>query len=382
MAQKRTPTLDIKYLTGFFHSWINVSIIGVSLLACFAVLLYFTLLKPINVFPSGDEFSFNYYTDYANQGNSIINTFNISDNIIEVDYELRIGFIDPYIAISISPKKDSVINLTNYNRIVLELEGVNTENIGFDINTTFNTSKGIIKEMPITFYMNILELNSHRTQYILDLKKLKVPDYWYANNNISPGINIQPDFKYIRSFNIGTAYGTTFNVPRSLKIYSIRFERNNVQLMKWLSALFLFSVIFLFVIHIINAYRLKRKSHVSIAYKPIEIQTEKNEEKHHNCIEYINKRFNDSELSLEKTAEEIGVHKRLVSNIIQESFHCNFKTYINQLRIHEAKRLLKESDLNIGEIAFKVGFNTQSHFNRVFKSLEGLNPTDFKTTEN
>jgi AraC-like DNA-binding protein len=32
----------------------------------------------------------------------------------------------------------------------------------------------------------------------------------------------------------------------------------------------------------------------------------------------------------------------------------------------------------MGEIAFKVGFNNQSHFNRVFKSMVGINPSEFR----
>ena len=63
---------------------------------------------------------------------------------------------------------------------------------------------------------------------------------------------------------------------------------------------------------------------------------------------------------------------------IQKSFECNFKTYVNRLRINESKRLLAETELNMGEIAFKVGFSNQTHFNRVFKNFENISPSDYR----
>lgn len=58
------------------------------------------------------------------------------------------------------------------------------------------------------------------------------------------------------------------------------------------------------------------------------------------------------------------------------------KTYINfllEIRIGNACKLLtRNTDLSIAEISYKSGFNNLTNFNRKFKSLKGLTPTEFK----
>jgi YesN/AraC family two-component response regulator len=80
---------------------------------------------------------------------------------------------------------------------------------------------------------------------------------------------------------------------------------------------------------------------------------------------------------MKQVSDNTGINQRRIASSIQQSFGCNFKTYVNKLRINESKRLLLESEMNMGEIAFKVGFSNQTHFNRVFKNLEGISPSEF-----
>jgi|SRR5690606_35026131 len=69
-------------------------------------------------------------------------------------------------------------------------------------------------------------------------------------------------------------------------------------------------------------------------------------------------------------------------NKLKKSFKILFKKSISQhfqaKRIHEAKKLLLDSDMKIITIAQRVGFNDQGHFARVFKKKVGKTPTDFR----
>jgi AraC-like DNA-binding protein len=78
-----------------------------------------------------------------------------------------------------------------------------------------------------------------------------------------------------------------------------------------------------------------------------------------------------------------------IANLSKEAF-CRFfklrtrKTftqYLLQLRISEAQKLLQESELSIGEIAFRVGFENLSYFNRAFKSIAGISPREFRNKQ-
>lgn len=55
-----------------------------------------------------------------------------------------------------------------------------------------------------------------------------------------------------------------------------------------------------------------------------------------------------------------------------------FTEYVSRLRIEKAKDLLLNQNLRISEIAYEVGFQSLTHFNRVFKNVVGESPTDYR----
>jgi AraC-like DNA-binding protein len=55
----------------------------------------------------------------------------------------------------------------------------------------------------------------------------------------------------------------------------------------------------------------------------------------------------------------------------------NFTDYLSRVRIEKAKNLLLNPNLRVSEIAFEVGFQSLTHFNRVFKKLLGQSPTEY-----
>jgi len=56
----------------------------------------------------------------------------------------------------------------------------------------------------------------------------------------------------------------------------------------------------------------------------------------------------------------------------------NFTDYLSRVRIEKSKNLLLNPNLRISEIAFEVGFQSLTHFNRVFKRLVGQSPTAYR----
>ncbi len=56
----------------------------------------------------------------------------------------------------------------------------------------------------------------------------------------------------------------------------------------------------------------------------------------------------------------------------------NFTDYLSRVRIEKAKNLLLNPNLRVSEIAFEVGFQSLTHFNRVFKKILGQSPTEYR----
>lgn len=101
-------------------------------------------------------------------------------------------------------------------------------------------------------------------------------------------------------------------------------------------------------------------------------------------IEYMksSKPYLNPDLSLSQLAGEIGITSHYLSQVINEKFNINFFDFINGYRVEAFKERI--SDPRYGNysflgIAFECGFNSKSAFNRIFKQVTGLTPSQYKT---
>jgi AraC-like DNA-binding protein len=86
----------------------------------------------------------------------------------------------------------------------------------------------------------------------------------------------------------------------------------------------------------------------------------------------------DEELSLTKVAKFVNISPNHLSDKFKEVTGVNFVDYIARTRTERARELLQNSNLRISEIAFAVGFQSLSQFNRVFKKLSGKSPSAYR----
>jgi len=90
-------------------------------------------------------------------------------------------------------------------------------------------------------------------------------------------------------------------------------------------------------------------------------------------------------LTLEKLAGQLRMQPRLLSNIINRHFDCNFFEFINSYRVEEAKRMLADkqyADKNMLDIMLDVGFNSKATFNTLFKKKAGMTPSEYRKSVN
>lgn len=91
---------------------------------------------------------------------------------------------------------------------------------------------------------------------------------------------------------------------------------------------------------------------------------------------YIRVRFGDVDLNVNKVADVFHVTPTHATRAFKQEFHCGILSYIQQVRVEEAKRLL-DSTRSIKEVAQAVGFATPTALLRSFKKLEGTTPARF-----
>lgn len=110
-------------------------------------------------------------------------------------------------------------------------------------------------------------------------------------------------------------------------------------------------------------------------------------EKKYNAIE--GKRMRDvfeytmthfkKDISLETIAGVATMTKNAFCKYFKKRTNKTYFRFLNELRIeHACKLMLAPNDFSIAEIAYKSGFKNISNFNRQFKSIKQLNPSEFK----
>jgi YesN/AraC family two-component response regulator len=97
--------------------------------------------------------------------------------------------------------------------------------------------------------------------------------------------------------------------------------------------------------------------------------------------ERIDVGFADDSLSAQSIADEMGMNAAYIGRLYRECTGISIGAAIKQIRIENAKRLLKEIREPVKEIAGRVGFSNTKYFFVVFKELVGMTPKEFQNRE-
>ncbi|WP_270167304.1 response regulator transcription factor [Paenibacillus sp. SYP-B4298] len=92
---------------------------------------------------------------------------------------------------------------------------------------------------------------------------------------------------------------------------------------------------------------------------------------------YVDHHFHKN-INLKSIAAQFYMNSAYLGQLFKKSYGVYFNEYLLQLRIEEAKKLLKQGDLRIYEIADRVGFNSADYFVIQFEKLEKMTPTEYR----
>lgn len=95
-------------------------------------------------------------------------------------------------------------------------------------------------------------------------------------------------------------------------------------------------------------------------------------------LNYIHKNYKDSDLALESIAKEFNISKYYLSRFFKENTGEKYIDYLSNLRIQEAKRLLKEENLPVKDVIQQVGYFDVASFNKKFKRAVGISAREYR----
>jgi AraC-like DNA-binding protein len=93
--------------------------------------------------------------------------------------------------------------------------------------------------------------------------------------------------------------------------------------------------------------------------------------------EFIHERHSEN-LRLGQVARAINSSPFYFCKLFKKAIGLNFTAYVARVRVEKAKNLLLNPDVQVSEIAYAVGFQSLTHFNRVFKALVGQTPSLYR----
>jgi AraC-like DNA-binding protein len=111
--------------------------------------------------------------------------------------------------------------------------------------------------------------------------------------------------------------------------------------------------------------------------------------------DYLHKRFNTgnkrialiheyfmgnyrNEVNLDELSAVVNMAKGSLCRFFKENSGLTLFDYLNRIKIEFACKMLMSDDLSIAEICYDSGFNNLNHFNRQFKRITGITPSDYR----
>ena len=69
------------------------------------------------------------------------------------------------------------------------------------------------------------------------------------------------------------------------------------------------------------------------------------------------------------------------AHVFKKETGISFWEYVNQIRMNEAEKLLRETDLRVSEIAERIGMDNPNYFSARFKERKGIGPLEYRNQE-
>lgn len=116
-------------------------------------------------------------------------------------------------------------------------------------------------------------------------------------------------------------------------------------------------------------------------YEKRVLEEEKTGEKTERVITGITRYMQEhltEEVSLSVLAEEFHLNPQYISQLFKNEIGVGFLSYLTNIRMEKAKKLLVSTQLSMAEIADQTGYGDYRVFTKVFKKTEGITPSQYR----
>lgn len=294
-------------------------------------------------------------------------------------YTLKDGTQYPFAGVEIYNSDKSDIDISKFSVIRIKFGSGNVNSVLLLIKTFIPGYSQKDQEYSWRYNQNELFKDSDEREIKIKYKDLETPIWWFQDHAIYPKqIPKKPNWEFVKTIAIQNSSLNPKNKKHDLIIEEISFERS------WRPFYFsLFLLVFLTGALIFNYVSNKRRDNTDskMRYSKLTVTNEA-DEKFEKIVKSIGDNYSNIDFSLKKLSEDTGISERVIGQIIKKNSGCNFKRYLNKIRLKEAERLILNTDRSINEISYLVGYNYPSHFNRLFYEEFNKRPTELRKEPN
>jgi AraC-like DNA-binding protein len=98
------------------------------------------------------------------------------------------------------------------------------------------------------------------------------------------------------------------------------------------------------------------------------------------AIEFMSLHYRDPDIKLQDISHAAALSTDHFGRLFRQHMDESPMHYLRKLRVNQARHALRHTDLFVEEIAFNVGFSDALHFSRVFRSITGMSPSNWRNT--
>lgn len=98
------------------------------------------------------------------------------------------------------------------------------------------------------------------------------------------------------------------------------------------------------------------------------------------AMRYISENYTEH-ITVKDICDAVGYSKSTVLSSFKKEFSTTVNTYLTNMRLERAKKMLENEDVTVNEVALNCGFSDQSYFSKVFSAKYKITPTEYRRDE-
>ncbi len=337
--------------------------------------------RVILLFPVGQTTAIEAFDDSKSGGNSQVDHFSVDSSGATIRYTLRNKIQFAYSGIKIPTNTNGIPrDFSAFDRFVLDINALDSQGFIIHLHTIID---GYTKEndaLSFRFMEKICEGVKGLNRFDFPIADFKEPNWWYSLNKMTNNSLSPETYEKVAEIIVENGANNKRGVPHQFTIKKLALEKSvRIRAIWALIAASAWGLIYCFCYLLFKTEKRQEQRKVTISYRPLDVGNN-SDDYFSRIVAIIAKSYHNPDLTVKQIAHEVGLHPAKITQTLREKKNCSYKQYLNMIRISEAKRLLRETDRNIEEVARLVGYSNATHFNRTFKDAEGLTPGQFKSS--